>query len=85
MLSMERSDDDVVQHAQAGERLDDLKRATDARGADLVRTKPLNAAAREAYLSLVWPVDAGDQIEQGGLARTVRSDQRDDRAVLHFE
>ena len=42
----EGADDDVVEHRKPGERLHDLERAADARGADLVRAQAVDRACR---------------------------------------
>src|SRR3546814_15055862 len=65
------------------ERLDDLEGATDAGMADAVGPEPVDAAAGEADAAFIGAKDAGDHVEAGGLAGTVRADQADDAALGH--
>src|SRR5262249_48586687 len=82
---IERTDDDVLQHGQAGKRLDELEGASDAGPADLVGAPAIDAPAGQADFSGVWPIHAGDQIETRGLAGAVRADEPDDFSCRHLE
>jgi hypothetical protein len=84
-LAVERTDDHVVQHRQAGERLYDLKSAPDAGGANLLRLEPTDALAAKTDFTLIRRVDASDQVEDRRLARAIRADHRDDRLLFDIE
>src|SRR3546814_20607887 len=77
------ADDDVVERAQLLERLDDLEGAADAGMADAVGPEPVDAAASEADAAFIGAKHAGDHVEAGGLAATVRADQADSAALGH--
>src|SRR3546814_18355096 len=70
-----------VGRAQLLERLDDLEGATDAGMADAVGPEPVDAAASEADAAFIGAKHAGDHVEAGGFAGTVRADQADDAAL----
>ena len=81
-FAVKRADDRVVEHGQLRERFDQLEGTGDARRADPVRRQTADRAPAEADLAVVRSMDAGDQVEEGGLARAVRSDERADRVAL---
>src|SRR5690606_38940799 len=82
---IQRTDRHVLQHRETGKRLDELKGAADAGAADLVGAPAVDALAGKAHLTLVRPVDAGDQVKARSLAGTVWADQRDDFTGGHGE
>ena len=79
-LAMQRTDRDVLEHAQSLERLHDLEGAAHARVAHAVGTQAGDRLAVERYRAGGRRVDAGDHVEDRGLARAVGADQRVDRA-----
>jgi hypothetical protein len=72
-----------LQHAHLRERTHKLEGARDTGPAALVRRRGGDIAALEDDPPLLRPVDAGDQVEQGGFARAVRADQAQDFALGH--
>ena len=83
--SQECADHDVVEHGESGERLHDLEGAADAGGADLVRAQAVDGFPLENNFAGVRGIDAGDHIEDGGLAGAVRADQAVDVALGDLE
>ena len=65
---------DVLEHGHARERLGDLERAADARAAALVPGEVGDVLAVEDHLAGVGMHGAGDEVEPGGLARPVGTD-----------
>src|SRR5437763_10818312 len=84
-LAQESADHDVVEHAEAGERLDELERAADARGADFIRPQAVNWAAGEDNRARIGRIDAGDHVEGGRLAGAVGTDETVDVAFGDLE
>ncbi len=81
----QRADDDIVLDRERRERPHDLEGAADAAPADLVGRQAVDALAGESDRAAVGRVDAGDHVEQSGLAGAVRADHREDRALRHLE
>ena len=79
------ADHDVLAHAQPREGLRDLEGAHHARARDDMRLAAGDVRAREAHRAGVGPDEAGDGREAGRLARAVRPDEPDDRALRHVE
>ena len=63
----------------------DLEGAQHALGEELVRLEPGDVLAVEIDLSRRWLVDAGDDVEEGGLARAIGPDESGDGAALDDE
>src|SRR5262249_28325833 len=83
--SVEGTDDHVLHHGEAGERLYQLERAADAGAADLVGPPAVDARAGKPHLAGIGLGGPGDHVETGGLARSVGPDQADDGALGHEE
>ena len=77
-----RAGRDIVQYRQVGETA--APPGTCARYRCPARTGA-GRDARHRTRSPSWPGNAGDQVDQRGLARTVRSDQADDLACLQLK
>ena len=75
----------VVEDRQLRQRLGELEGADHAAAGDLVRRHAGQVLALERPGALVGPVEAGEQVEEGGLAGAVRADERGDDAALHLE
>src|SRR5688572_4452708 len=75
----------VLERRQVHEQADVLERAADAGGGDLVRLEAGEAAAVEAEAAAVGLVDAGEHVEQRGLARAVRADEAVDLTFANRE
>ena len=70
------AEDDVLSH---GERLDETKvlvHHADPRVERVTRRVEANLLAVELDLALVLPVEAGEDVREGGLARSVLAEQR---------
>ena len=65
---------DVLEHGHARERLGDLERAADARAAPLVPGHVSDVLAVEDHLAGIGVHSPGDEVEPGGLARPVGTD-----------
>jgi hypothetical protein len=75
-------DQQVLQHRRAVEKLDVLEGPRDAQPRHLVRLQ----RSRSCPSKVIDPnrrVEARDHVEDGGFARAVRPDQREDLALLH--
>ncbi len=68
-------DADVVENRERAEKPDVLKRAGDAELDDLVDAQAREVAAAERHVAVGRLVDAGDEIEDRGLARAVGPDE----------
>src|SRR5207244_8402744 len=75
----------VVQHRQLGERPHLLPGARHPKPADLVRRKAVDPLSLEEDLAARGRIEAGDAVEQRGLAGAVRTDQPEDDALLDGE
>ena len=71
----------VVEHREPAEQGDVLERARHAEGCDLARPPARDVAAFEHDAPFVRLVEAGDHVEQRGLAGAVGADDRDDAAL----
>jgi hypothetical protein len=78
-------DQQVLDHGQLFEELAVLERAADPAARDVVGVAAQERAAVEADVAAGRAVDAADRVEQRGLARAVRADQRDELVVAHAE
>ena len=65
----------VVQHAETWEQTDVLKCPRDTCCSDLMRLALTQSLRTQLDLTGVRLIDTGQQIEDGGLARAVRTDQ----------
>jgi len=83
--AVQGTDRDILQHAQPLERLHDLEGAADTGVADEVGPQPRDLPSVEAHAAGVGPVDAGDHVEDRGLAGAVGSDQGVDGTGRHVE
>jgi ABC-type iron transport system FetAB ATPase subunit len=81
----ERADHHVLDHGERAERLHDLECAADPGMAGAIRAPAGDVEAAQRHAPGIRPVDAGDQVEAGGLAGAVGSDQRDDLAAANGE
>ena len=75
----------VVHHAHLAERLGQLEGPHHPHLGNLVRRHAADFGAVELPLAGVGFVEAGEQVEEGGLAGPVRADERRDDAPLDFE
>src|SRR3974390_2621808 len=76
------SDHDVFQHAHAAEDLQILKGAREPLAREIVRGEPGDRLPAEPDLAVVGTIDAGNEIEQGGFAGAVRTDDREHLAGI---
>src|SRR5690242_14850329 len=76
---------DVVEHCQRREQPDVLKGARDAAHRDAIGLMTTDGMAVEKDFAGGRLIDAGDQIEYRGLARTVRADQADQFVAPDFQ
>ena len=74
------ADHDVLHHGHAPEQADVLEGAGHAQVGDLVGLELLDAPALELDGALVAVVEAGDGVEEGGLAGAVGADDAEDPA-----
>src|SRR5262249_467163 len=81
--AMERADGHVVERGEPGERLNDLERPRETTTTDRVRVPAHDRIALEANAARGRRVEPRDQVEGGGLAGSVRSDQAHDLARGH--
>src|SRR5205807_1455107 len=79
------ADAHVVEGRHVGEEPDLLKRPSDAELGDLVGLEPGDVLPLENDRARGRRVDAGDRVEERGLARTVRPDEREDLALADLE
>ncbi len=75
----------VLTHRHRGEGLGHLESAPDAQAADRTRREAGNRATEQHHLPGIGAKLAADHVEAGGLARPVRSDQREHLAFGHGE
>src|SRR5215208_3156178 len=87
-----RADGNVLPHRQAGKWLHDLEGAGDAAPGEAVRRRACDVLAGIDDAAVARRQEAGDDREQGGLAGSVRTDQRGDasgesgeRSLVHGE
>ena len=78
-----RADDDIVFDRQGRKRPHQLEGAAYAASADFIGPEPVDALTGEGDRTLVGREHAGNDVEQGRLARAVRTDDREDRALRH--
>ncbi len=79
------ADHHVLERGQVAEEPDVLERARDPARRDVVGLQIRQWIAVERELAAVWPIDAGQHIEQRRLARAVGTDQAVDLAVVDGE
>jgi hypothetical protein len=79
------ADDDVLLDRQAVKRAHDLEGPPDTEAADRIRRPPFNPRPGEGDRSGVGRQHAGDHVEEGRLARAVRSDDAAYLARRHIE
>ncbi len=75
------ADDDVVLDRKRREWPHQLEGAADAAAADLVGRASIDAFAGERDGTLIGREHAGNDVEQGSLARAIRADDGEDRAL----
>jgi hypothetical protein len=75
----------VIEHRQAAEKADVLKRARQAEKGELMRFAAQNGTAIERNVSRGGLINAGDEIEHRGFARAVRANQPDQIIAPDFE
>ncbi len=78
-------DEDVLEDVQLREERRDLEGPGDARAVDPVRCPPRDALGLVEDVAPVWLVEPRDQVDEGGLARTVRPYQDGDLLGLEAE
>ena len=78
-------DQDVVERAHAAEELDVLEGARDPEAGDLIGPELRDVAVAKVDDPARRPVEAGDAVEDGGLARAVGADQPVDLAHVDAE
>ena len=76
---------DVVEHRHAAKQRDVLKRAREANPGALVRRQLGDVGAFEQHAAARRFVEAGDRVEQAGLAGAVRPDDGGDLTALRCE
>src|SRR5207245_10518245 len=76
---------EVVADGHLWEELDVLENARDPEPRDLVRPHPSEVAVAEAHAAGPRPVNAVQAIEDRGLARAVRADDREQLALVRVE
>ncbi|KAG1242293.1 hypothetical protein G6F68_016260 [Rhizopus microsporus] len=79
------SDHHVLDGRQVGEQADILEGARQARKGDFMRLLARHGFAIEGAAALFRDVQAGQHVEQRGLARAVRADQPINLALLDIE
>ena len=72
------ADHDVFEDAQIREQAEVLKGAGDAAFEDAMRRQPQDLDAGETDRAAIGRHEAGDRVEEGRLARTVRANDGDD-------
>ena len=72
---------DVVQHRELAEQADGLEGAGDAALGDQVGPQPGDVGAVQADRAAGGAQEAGDDVEQGGLAGAVGADDTEDLAA----
>ena len=73
----------VLQHGHAAEQLRDLEGAADAQGGEFTWRVTIGARAAQKDVAAGGCQMAGEHVDRGGLAGTVRADQADEFALLH--
>src|SRR5690242_9672350 len=81
----ERTQHHVLQDGQARQGLHDLKCASDAKPGSAMRREFGNIFALEEDGSFVRMKESADQIENRGLARAIRADNKKDFPRVHRE
>jgi hypothetical protein len=79
------ADPDVVEHREIGEKCHVLKGAADADFGDLVGRARQDALAFHQNVAGAGLIEPGEAVEERRLAGAVRSDQAEDRALVHVE
>ena len=82
--AIRRTHQHVLEDAHVGERLGDLERAPNAVTAPILPRQMRDVAALEDDSTVVGPIDAADQVEQGRLAGAVRPDDAQRFAVVQL-
>src|SRR5688500_3000287 len=76
---------DILSRRHVRQDADELKRARDARTAHLVGLRPDDLTTAETNRTFVGGELGRNQVEDGGLSRSVRTDQTEDRALGNVE
>ena len=76
-----RADRDVLAHGKTGEGLHDLEGSHEAECGDALRRHAGDVASLEEDAASIGHEEAGDEIEEGGLAGAVRADKGGDAAL----
>ena len=77
--------ENVLQHRHVRKEPDVLKRSADACAGDLLGLQANQGTILEADLPRIRAVNARQSIEERGLTRAVRSDQRGDHSLFQFK
>ena len=75
----------VVNHRHLRQRFRQLEGAHHAKVRNLVRRHPREVISLEKAISRIGLIKIGQQIEERGLAGSVRPDERSDRSALHLK
>ena len=84
-LLLRRPEEHVLHDSHLGQGLGQLEGPHHAGACHLVRRHARQLASVEVPLTLIGTIEPGEEVEEGGLACTVGSDQRGDRAALQLE
>ena len=76
---------DIVENRHAVEYINDLEGSAEPHMTDAVRRHSRDIPAFEHHSTAVWLELPGDEVEQGGFARTVGSDDRHDISFFNQE
>ena len=78
-------DQHILQRGHFGKQADVLERARQPRLQDLMRLAAVDADSAQAHFAAIDGVEAGQGIEQGGLARAVGSDEAENLARIDLQ
>ena len=68
-----------------GEKMEELEGTGHAHATDLERLAAADALARKAHVAFLRRIETAQHVEQGGLARTVGTDDAHDAALVHLQ
>ena len=71
-------DHDILQDRHVAKQLGELKRPHHPACRDLMRAEAINALTAQIDRTSVSPVEAGEQVDRGGLPRAIRTDETSD-------
>src|SRR5262249_1133113 len=79
------SDEQVLDDAQLAEEANVLERAADAHASNLRWLERCEVVRAESNAARIVLIDAGDEVEDGGLAGAVGANESEDDVVVHGE